>query len=206
VLASGDSTFLLQTVAPGASCQDICRPPNSTVGEHLLALGAMLEILVVTGSCGVGKTTICRAWASARGGAVIHGDQIRNWIQPDPLRSALRFQEKLVTDVAITAVRNLLSQGLGVALDEVWFPQAMERLRAAFASNCPTVFVWLWSELPENRRRDGLRGDDSMGQRVDTLAEELEGVTWPSYVHRLDTTRLTCEETLAAISQLPQLT
>jgi predicted kinase len=164
----------------------------------------MPEILVVTGTCGVGKTTVSRAWATARGGAAIHGDQIRNWIRPHALRIRHGFQAQLVADTSIAAAHGLLSQGLDVALDNVWFPESMELLRKALMTTGSMRFIWLKCCSQENHRRDQLRGaDGAMGDRVDELQCELQAVTWPDYVHVLDTSVLSVSDTVAAIELLP---
>jgi len=46
----------------------------------------MNDLLIVTGTCGVGKTTLSESWAKRRRGASIHCDSFREWIWEKDLR------------------------------------------------------------------------------------------------------------------------
>jgi predicted kinase len=166
----------------------------------------MPNLLVITGTCGAGKTSVSQAWASRRHGAVISGDEIRHWIRDENHQTAHDFQEQFVLRTTITAARELLAQNLDVALDNVWFPRAMQLLNETLSSSASMRFIWLRCEATENHRRDQSRAaDDAMGDRVDALRGELESQNWPTFVHVLDTTAMSCEETVDTIESLPTL-
>jgi len=166
----------------------------------------MPNLLVITGTCGVGKSSVSRLWATRRCGAAISGDAIRYWIRDQNLRAARNFQDQLVVRTAVTAAQELLAQNLDVALDNVWFPPAMQLLKQALSPAAVMRFVWLQCGETENHRRDQLRSTgDVMGQRVDELRRELESQIWPDYVHMLDTSSFSCEETVQRVESLPTL-
>lgn len=61
-------------------------------------------------------------------------------------------------------------------------------------------FAWLYCEINENHRRDELRvPENQMKNRVDIVNEELRSYQWESYVHKIDTTKITVQETLNII-------
>jgi predicted kinase len=161
------------------------------------------EILVLTGTCGVGKTTIARAWADKRAGAVVHADRIREWIRNAELRKASGYQEEVLARVSVTAAREFLALGLDVALDNVWTPSGIRILREEFREAGNLRFVRIRCEPSENHRRDqGRSRSDIMGQRVDELERELAAMNWPTYVTRIDTTGKSVAETVQMIEQL----
>ena len=160
----------------------------------------MPEVLVLTGNCGVGKSTIARAWADTRGGAAIHADDMHLWIRRREVRRACNYQEVLKADTALTATLNLLDQKLDVALDNVWFPATLERFATVLGNRTEVRMVRLHCHREVNRARDAARPIGRMGDRVDTLADELEQQNWPSFVAFLDSTGLTVDQTLARIA------
>ncbi len=162
----------------------------------------MNDILIITGTCGVGKSTISTRWAERRLGAAIECDAIRNWIRNPALITADGFQELLLARHAALLAESYLAMGLDVAIDNVWTPEGLDSLLCALSDKARVRVVLLTAAPAENHRRDRLRSPgDVMGARVDELQAELDALDWPAYVIRLDTTDQTVDQTLDAIDR-----
>ena len=160
----------------------------------------MKDILVVTGTCGVGKSSVCWAWANRRRGAVIECDVMRTWIRDEVVLRAEGFQEMFLARHACALAEDYLAMGLDVAIDNVWFPRGLDVLRERLSGRGRLVVFRLCCGSEENHRRDGRRSpSDVMGDRVDSLRDELEAVDWPDYVVDLDTSGQTLPETIERI-------
>ncbi len=160
----------------------------------------MSDILIVTGTCGVGKSTTCRRWAERRQGAAIDCDTFRTWIRNPALRTADGFQEPLLARHAALLAADYLAMGLDVAIDNVWTPAGLDFLRDQLSDRGRLRVFWLTCAADENHARDSRRSPSNvMGGRVDELQAELEGLDWPDYVVRLDTTGQTIDQTLNII-------
>lgn len=157
--------------------------------------------LIVTGTCGVGKTTTARAWAEARRGAHIAGDDIRWWIRDKAMRHAKEHQQDAIARIACTAAGEFLKLGLDVALDSVWTPGTLRLFQEQLSLLGEVKMVWLMCGADENRERDDGRDPRiRMGDRVDSLLRELlTHRDWPSELRRIDTSDLSVEESLALI-------
>ncbi len=161
----------------------------------------MNDILIVTGTCGVGKSTTCWRWADQRLGATIDCDYFRTWIRNPALQVADGFQEPLLARHAILLAEDYLAMGLDVAIDNVWTPDGLEVLRRQLGDKARLRFFWLTCAPAENHQRDDQRSPgDVMGRRVDELQAELEAIAWPDYVIKLDTTGQTVTQTLQTIA------
>jgi len=169
----------------------------------------MLEILILTGACGVGKTTTARAWAKARQGVAIETDYFTEWIHDDSFERFTQREEMLVANVTFVTAQEYLKLKMPVAIDGVWSPHGLEVMKKGFEQEPEPIqlkFVWMHCEIDENHRRDELRvPEDQMKQRVDIVNKELQNYQWESYVHRIDTTQLNLSETLAIIEALESL-
>jgi hypothetical protein len=162
------------------------------------------SVLIVTGTCGVGKSSVSRLWAGRRKGAVIHCDQMREWL-PCDLRRADRYQEALLVRLALKTAGEFMGMGLDVAIDNVWTPVGMALIHETLAPTTNLRAVYLRCDLTENARRDKLRSSsDVMGGRVAELDAELQTMAWPSCVVKLNSTSQTAEETAAAVEALFQ--
>jgi predicted kinase len=162
----------------------------------------MPEILILTGACGVGKTTTARAWAKAKQGVAIEADYFTEWIYDDSFERFTLEEEELVANLTIAAAREYLKLGMSVVIDGVWSPAGFEILRNQLEkeTNVRLKFVWLYCDINENHRRDKLRiPEDRMKERVNIVNEEQRSYQWDKWVHSIDTTHLTLTETLAAI-------
>jgi len=163
----------------------------------------MRDILIVTGTCGVGKSTISRRWAGRRLGAIVDCDVFRSWIRNPALIRAEGFQEMLLARHAALLAESYMAMGLDVAIDNVWTPAGLAYLREQLQDKARIRVVWLRAASAENHRRDEERPpSDVQGARVDELQGELDALDWPDSVIRLDTTGQSVEETLDAIEAL----
>lgn len=162
----------------------------------------MPTVLLLTGTCGVGKSTIAAAWANARGGAHISGDEIRNWIRDGKARRANDYQQEAVAQIVAIAAEAFLGLGLDVALDFVWTPPTLRYLTCRLKPIANVHMVWLRCDAKENRRRDaGRPASVVMGDRVDTLRKELLAFDdWPEELRRIDSSGLSVDDVLVQIN------
>lgn len=166
-----------------------------------------MEVLILTGACGVGKTTTARAWARQQQGAVVECDYLTEWIYKADFPHWTAEEEKFVVSATLALTQAYLRYPMPVAIENVWTPDSFYSLKGAL-EYLPEVsslkFVWLYCTLPENHRRDQIRAvADQMKERVDILNREQHSHAWPDFVHKLDTTALSVEETLVRINGLP---
>ena len=61
----------------------------------------------------------------------------------------------------------------------------------------------MFCEIEENHKRDRQRiPENQMKERVDIVNNELSGCQWPSFLHHIDSTNLTIQETVEKIIKL----
>ncbi len=165
----------------------------------------MKEILILTGACGVGKSTISKKWAKLKKGAIIESDFFRNWICNDIYDRFSKKEEMLVADLTFVSAKEYLKHNMPVAIENVWTPSGLEKLKNDLENefgNVSIKIVWLKCNLKENHRRDNLRAtENQMKDRVIIVNAELSEYKWPEYLNILDTTNLTEMETLNRILQ-----
>lgn len=163
----------------------------------------MKEVLIITGACGVGKSTISRLWAKEKKGAIIESDYFTEWIYNDIYERFKEEEETLVADLTFVVAKEYLKHNMSVAIENVWSPSGLEKLKHVLERDFPKIditCVWLKCERKENHRRDQLRiSENQMKARVDIVNEELMGYDWPGYLRIIDSTHLTEEETLTQI-------
>lgn len=166
-------------------------------------ISRMRDILILTGTCGVGKSTISWQWAERRLGATIDCDVFRTWIRNPALMNSDGFQEMLLARQAVHLAEDYMALGLDVAINNVWTPPGLTFLRGQLGERARLRMVWLTCAPAENHDRDKSRApSDMMGKRVDELQAELDALDWPADVVRLDTTGQTVNETVVAIERL----
>lgn len=164
-----------------------------------------MEVLILTGACGVGKSTIAKRWAKNKDGAVIECDYFTEWIYQSDFPRWTPEEEKLVANLAIATSQEYLRCRMPVAIENVWSPLGICMLVDSFTQS-PLVTclkaVWLQCATAENHRRDQLRiADHQMKARVDAVNHELQSYAWPPYVRIIDSTTQNAEGTLDAIEQ-----
>lgn len=161
----------------------------------------MKDILIVTGTCGVGKSTVCWEWAERRQGGRIYCDAFRAWIRNRALRTADGYQESLLAKHACALAEDYMALGLDVAIDNVWTPKGLALLHARLAHKSRLRVFWLSCSSEENHQRDKQRPPSAvMGGRLNELQAELEAMNWPEYVTRIDTTGQSLDQTIEVIA------
>jgi len=163
----------------------------------------MKEILIFTGACGVGKSTISKNWAKLKKGAVVESDFFRNGIFNEIYNQFSKEEELLIADLTFVSTKEYLKHNMPVAIDNVWTPIGLDKLKKNLEDEFEDMkikFIWLKCDLEENHRRDGLREiKNQMKERVDIVNYELSEFNWPDYLNILNTTNLTEVETLNRI-------
>ena len=166
----------------------------------------MKEILILTGACGVGKSTISKKWAQLKKGVVIESDCFRNWMYNEIYDEFSKKEEMLVADLTFVSAKEYLKHNMPVAIENVWTPFGLDKLKYDLENEFENVdmkFVWLKCDLEENHRRDKLRiAENQMKDRVNIVNAELSEYKWPDYLNILNTTNLTEEETLNRIVEI----
>lgn len=167
------------------------------------------KVLILTGACGVGKSTLSKLWAKSNNGAVVECDYFTEWIFNEKLKQFSLEEETLVAKLTIKTSIEYLKAEMPVAIENVWTPAGLQQLKSAFEAMVkpPQLkFVWLYCDIPENHIRDKQRRpEDHMKERVDIVNAEQRGYDWPDYLHAIDSTNLTEQETLSAIKNLKYL-
>ncbi|MBK9330949.1 MAG: AAA family ATPase [Ignavibacteria bacterium] len=166
----------------------------------------MSEVLILTGACGAGKTTVAKEWARRKNGAIVECDYFTEWIFD---KNFVRFsyeEELLTARISVSAAKEYLKLSMPVAVENVWTPVGLDLLHKEFSEleyADKIKFVWLKCDTEENHRRDELRVPENiMGERVDIVNEQLNGYIWPAFLHIIDTTLLDVNHTIKAIEKL----
>lgn len=161
------------------------------------------EVLILTGACGVGKSTISKEWATQQQGAIIECDYFTEWILKEGVPNFSEQEEQLVARMSAKTAIEYLKVGLPVAIENVWFPpgiQTMIDLLIDYDPQLTIKIVWLFCETEENHRRDRQRiPENQMKERVDIVNGELAACDWPSFVTKINSTNLSLGATLQAI-------
>ncbi len=157
------------------------------------------KLILITGTCGVGKSSVSSALAQKLEGTHIECDLIRDWIKAPGVRSACNFQEIALVHICLEAAEQFRKQGLDTVCDNVWGPEGIDLFKKHSGMFDLSVF-YLTCESGENHKRDEERSaSDQMKGRVDELGQELDRMQWPWYTVKLDTTGLSVEETVEEI-------
>lgn len=79
------------------------------------------NILILTGACGVGKSTIAKTWAKKRQGVCIECDYFTEWIYDNHPISTDYFlnTESLVVELSWACAEKYLKSGFSVAIENV---------------------------------------------------------------------------------------
>ncbi len=168
-----------------------------------------MEVLILTGACGVGKTSTAKAWAKRHNGAIIECDFFTEWIFQDSFPHWTQTETDFTAKATAALAVEYLKFGLPLAIENVWSPDGIQQVADGIWAALPEASiraVWLHCELSENERRDGERiPENQMRERVAIVGAELAAYNWPKGMHPMDTTRLTVEEVLDKIAQLTPL-
>ena len=159
----------------------------------------MKQVLIITGACGVGKTTLAKEWAKQKNGAIVECDYLTEWIFNKDFPHWEQEEEKFTANLTATIAIEYLDYGMSVAIENVWSPYGLEILRKRLQgkTDISVKVIWLHCELQENHNRDEQRiPENQMKQRVDIVNKELREYQWPEYLVKIDTTSLSVVQTL----------
>lgn len=162
------------------------------------------EVLIITGTCGVGKTTTAKAWAKSKNGAIIECDYLTEWIYKDDWPRFSEEDEKFTLNLASLMAFEYLKKGMSVAIENVWSSKAIEELRNELfrMQGLKVTSVRLICDLEENQKRDQERvPENQMKERITIVNDELNSQKWPSYTKTIDTTNLSVDEVLKLIDE-----
>ena len=162
----------------------------------------MKEVLIITGACGVGKTTLAKEWAKSKDGAIIECDYLTEWIFNKEFPHWTLEEEKFIANLSATIAIEYLSYGMSVAIENVWTPYGIEIIRNRLRNKTDIALnvIWLFCEMNENHKRDEQRvPKDQMKERVDIVNKELQGYEWPKDLVKIDSTNLSIAQTLALL-------
>lgn len=165
----------------------------------------MKEILILTGACGVGKSTIATEWAKLKNGAKVDCDYLTEWIYNKNFPHWTLEEERFVANLTSKIAIEYLNYGMSTAIENVWSPVGIELLKKEIQSQVEirVKVVWLFCEISENHNRDQQRiPENQMKERVDIVNKELANYNWPEYLHKIDTTNLDVQQTIKIIEEL----
>ena len=160
------------------------------------------EVLIITGTCGVGKTTTAKAWAKSKNGSIIECDYLTEWIYKEDFPHWTEEEEKFTSNLSVIMATEYLQNGMSVAIDNVWSPNAIEEIRNELfrMRGIKVTAIRLTCDLEENQKRDQERApEDQMKERITIVNDELNSHPWPSYIKVIDTTNLSTDEVLKLI-------
>ena len=162
------------------------------------------EVLILTGTCAVGKTSTAKAWAKSKNGAILECDYLTEWIYKEDFPHLTEEEEKFTSNLAVLMAFEYLNKGMSVAIDNVWSPKAIEAMRSELfrMPNLEVTSVRLICDLKENQKRDQERvPENQMKERITIVNDELNSHVWPSYIKDIDSTNLSVEEVLKIIEE-----
>lgn len=164
----------------------------------------MKAVLILTGACGVGKSTIAKAWGTLNQGAYINCDYLTEWILKDDFPHWSDDSEIFTAQLASTMAKEYLDADMSVAIENVWTPLGLDIIKTKLkGSQINFKAVWLYCERAINHQRDQSRiPENQMKERVDIVNEELASYQWPEWLTKIDTTQLTVEQTVNNINGL----
>ncbi|PCJ58426.1 MAG: hypothetical protein COA79_12965 [Planctomycetota bacterium] len=163
----------------------------------------MIDILLTTGTCGVGKSTTTLAWANLRKGVCLEVDELRCSIRDKEFRRSNNYQEDFMLELVKSNIKLYSKLNKAIAIDYVWTPRSLDALHHYSSSFGNVKSIWLKCESKENMNRDNLRPESRrMGARVAELRVELENYEWPDYLNHIDTTNLSLESVINKINEL----
>lgn len=165
----------------------------------------MKEVLIITGPCGIGKTTLAKAWAEMKYGAIVECDYLTEWIFDPNFPHWTEAEEKLIAGISAGITEEYLNFGMSVAIENVWSPLGVEILKKRLSKIPGTHIksIRLVCDVQENLRRDQLRTEENrMNDRVRMVADQLASYDWSEETFLLDTTDMKVEESLSIIDKI----
>lgn len=161
------------------------------------------EIFVITGPCGVGKSTISKIVASnIKNSALIEGDNIYNMViggRVKPWEDDGTYLE-LFWENVLAITENFLKRNISVVLEYIIYPEHTKKIISKFREkNVDIKYIVLMADKNTILERDSSREIDCrMGERSIELLNEYKKLNIENkYI--LDTTSLNKEEILRTI-------
>ena len=160
-------------------------------------------VVLFGGPAGAGKSTLARLWCSTRERAAhVELDRVRELVVQglaDPQEPGPAQEEQYRTAVAATCAlaRAFAAEGYDVAVDDVLEPERYERDWRPRLAGLDTRLVVLLPDLDTTLARAAARADKRVREQH-VRAQHERSRAWPPE-HRLDTTGLTPQESLALV-------
>ena len=147
-----------------------------------------MSVVIVTGSPGTGKTTLCRALAAAEPqGLHLVSDVFYDFIahRVDPSKPESQHQNTVVMQALAQAVRTFADGGYTVFLDGIFGPWFLPVLRPLLEPAAPTHYVVLQVPVTEAHARVRERQGSGLSPTVAQMHRQFSELG-PLSKHRLD--------------------
>lgn len=169
-------------------------------------------VFVISGVPGTGKSSVCEALMSRFDrGIHIPLDDIRSWMvkgyadPTKPWNDETELQFRLSREGAARMARSYSDAGFAVAIDDVVWPHEVEELFAPVLAGRGFYRVFLHAPLEVTLQRNATRSNKSFDTAVleETIRMlhgrvDVRNEQWSGWLV-LDTSRMTVQETVAAI-------
>jgi len=164
-----------------------------------------IELYVITGPCGVGKSTITNMIAkNLESSAVIEGDDIYNMVISGYVSPWEDYDNKyidLLWDNCLEIINNFINKGISVVFNYIIYPDRLKQIIDKFKDNKNLIikFVVLTTNEKTIIERDKLRPEDcQMGDRAIVVLNEFKEKGYDiNYI--LDTSNISPEDTTTLI-------
>ena len=141
-----------------------------------------MKVLILTGACGVGKSSTAKEWAKRANGAIIECDYFTEWIYKKDFPHWTVEEEYFTAKLTAVSTLEYLKNGMSVAIDNVWSPVGIQILVDLLKKEKivrSIKVVWLYCDISENHKRDEQRIlSHQMKERVGIVNNELKSYEW----------------------------
>lgn len=164
-----------------------------------------IELYVITGPCGVGKSTITNMIAkNLESSAIIEGDDIYHMViggYVSPWKDHDKKYTDLFWDNCLDLIDNFINKDISVVFNYIIYPDRLKQIIDKFKDNKNLIikFVVLTTDEKTIRERDKLRPEDcQMGDRAIVVLNEFKEKGYDNkYI--LDTSNISPEDTTKLI-------
>lgn len=165
-----------------------------------------MEVVILTGACGVGKSSTAKEWAKRKNGALIKGDYFSHAIYKKDFPKWTIEEEKFIAKLAFGNTMIFLENDMPVVIDYVWSSVGIQIMVDKFAKEKMVdslKVIYLVCDIEENHKRDEQRIlSHQMKERVDIVHNELATNEWQDYVVKIDTTTISVKQVCDKIEKL----